>query len=503
MKSNRLLILCCLLALIAFANNRLFSVKKTVVNMTSGEIVSEETKDLEIIDSTNYIRLLSDTIDIENLFWIDNDNIYFEKVGEDIKKLNPYILNLTERKLTATNKKLNIHGNAEEINNLKIIERIKDEEYLGYKKIGQSKSLVYISNNDTKEIINNINENKNILYKISGNREKIAVYDLKNKKIKIYNFLNNEFIDLDQEVTNYILENYNESISFSANAGYLIISNIDKELSKSYFSVFGADSGKVYGEKILGLKPVWNNDSLSIAYIYNGNSTRVYNYGSNNQEVIGKLIGVYNLRTRNIKYTQPMASNVSISTPIIWGDDDSTLYFKIGEYSTSEKTFNIKEISAFNISQSALYNIENSLDEYKGKEVQIDTEDNLLVIKGFTPLDSEDNFIRFIDLKNRKYKIIHNMQLFTLYYQDKKINTYFKGLGNKQTIYISNNSLYFNNLDTEEIIYKIQGEILGLYLSPNRNEILIASKIDEDIELAIIDLMKYINAKKDKEVTNG
>jgi hypothetical protein len=114
------------------------------------------------------------------------------------------------------------------------------------------------------------------LYKISDDNKKLIYINLENELIS-YNLEKNisKTIDCTNDIGGFLdfFDNYN----ISKENGYISIYNKENNLS-----IFGADTGKLYGSKIYGYDAIWINDYELILTHYDEknkeNKLGIYNY---------------------------------------------------------------------------------------------------------------------------------------------------------------------------------------------------------------------------------
>lgn len=484
MSRYKALIITCAVIIMIFMGISISSNDIKVVNIIKQE---DKKSDVEIIEGQNYTKFLSDIFLLKDITWTDNNNILFEEKNK-YKTITSYNLDCSNRKITMS-------GSFYYNNNLKNLKG--DIKFL--KKIVNNQSLIYLENDKdrglyiTKEnstpikIIDDIVYNGKLLLKVSPNNRKVVFYDKKEKDIKIYNLENKKTIKINYEVNDILLKDFDHSIKFSSDAGYIAISNLDiQNISKSSFTVFGADSGRVYGDKIMGLNPVWANNSLLISFIYVGNNTKLYQDDIGMYKVAGDRIGIFNLRTRKIKYMEPIITK-KIITPILWGKEDRMIYFSVGDFSKKENKYNFKNIFCYDTNTERLIVFQ----EYLKKNV-IDGYINLEFVndKLILTSKSDKNILKIIDTKNRKAQSIDNVQEFITKNDDLDSNivSIYKYLGDNKYIYVKNNCLYLIDNESKYLLYRSSGNITHIYESPDKTKILIVASVGKKCELTIVNL---------------
>ncbi len=222
--------------------------------------------------------------------------------------------------------------------------------------------------------------NSKLLYKISDDNKKIIYINLENELIS-YNFKKNRFkiINYTNEIDNYLdfFDNYN----ISKENGYISIYN-NKE---NDLSIFGADSGKLYGSKICGYDAIWITDcELILSY-----------YDEKNKE---NKLGIYNVLNRKINYFYATANEIykgkyyqNRMVNLFESNSDGDLV--LTRYNRENDEFiniNIGKINISEIIDIKLY------------------DEKLIVVKK----DTENYILNIIDLKDNNVRRYSNVSMF-------------------------------------------------------------------------------------------
>jgi hypothetical protein len=486
-KGNKdLILILCILSLITYAGIHFFDDDRKVVSLVKQD---NSKSDIEILEGNNYVKMISEFGMIDNISWINENIVQFkEKKTED--KYVYYKFDYASKELKTVNPFIETDKNFNDLKgDINFIKKINKDNYLIYVEKGKDQGLFYIRDKRKIKLAQNIEYNDKLKFKLSKNNKKIVFYDKEQNSIKVYDLLDNKEVVLDQELNNILLNNFESYMNFSPNAGYIAVSYINnKKISESYFSIFGADSGKIYAEKIMGLNPVWANNNLSVAYIYVGHNAKFYTSGLNEIKIAGKKIGIFNLRTRKIQYTQPLDDSVQITSPIMWTKDDKRILFTIGDISIEANKFHIKGICYYEIYNKMFVNLE----EYFTKDI-VQKDDVELIFKNdnyfiVTSSKSRTNFIKVIDLNNKGTKNYENLQAFTTNSDEGNITAHYKYLSDDKFIYIKTNCIYLNDRKSNNLIYKTEGTIRQIYESPDRTKLFVLSQLNGKIELAVINI---------------
>ncbi|SHJ78925.1 hypothetical protein [Paramaledivibacter caminithermalis] len=484
MKYNKTLLILCGVILLTFTIAKYLRDDMKVISLSKQQ---HEDNDLEIIDGENHIRYVSNLNTIKDIVWINEDIVQFKgKDGEsDIFKV--FQFNYTDKDFSLNNNyKEDKFYNKDFKEKIEYVKRIDEDNYAIYV---EGKGLFHaIKGKKPIFIANNIKLDDKLLLKISDNKKKIAYYDPNEKMIKIYDFINNQSIKIEQDINDEILNDFEDNINFSYEGGYLTVSNINREnFKESYFTVYGADSGKMYVEKLMGINPVWGNNNLFIAFTYIQDNSIANTKKSSIENLVGDRIGFLNLKTRKIKYVQSINKGYKVIKPAIWSKEKEILIV-IGKYSKDEKKYNFNSIYSYDINKNTITDLAGYFEETNdiGYDFEVQIYDNYIYISSQN--ESQENIVKVIDLINRRENDLKNLQEFitNCEYDDRKL--LYKEIDSDKFLYVQNNSIYVSDLKSNHLKFKTSGIVTGVYESPNKSRLFIISKFGEKYELAIVNL---------------
>lgn len=461
---------------------------KKVVHIMQSNIVENK---IDIIDRENYTSIISGIIDISNVYWSDENTIHFKgiKVGETNHKTFSFNVKKKELRVISQKKLFSKEINNRDSNEI-VLTNIDDNKKLVYKKENKNHGLFYIKNNvEQSKIANNIEYNNKLIFKLSRNNEKLAFYDSELEKIRIYTLNSKKIVDIDFETSEYILNNFDDALQFSWEAGYFFLSDInDENINESSFSVFGADSGKLYGDSILGINPTWANANLSIAFIYSKNNIDVIKEASDAPNIAGGRLGIFNLKNRKIKYTEVTDEPNKIINKPLWGNKDNEVFILLGSIEEEKEYYTPKKILSYSNKNDILtdlnYNLNTENLSLMGNELELRRENEKLLLLGKTT--KANNIAVSIDLNNRNMDIIENLHPFSINNESKKV--IFKHLKDGKYLYILDKGIYISNSESSFLKFKSNDNVSAVYESPDNNRILIITNLKDNTELSIIDI---------------
>jgi len=280
------------------------------------------------------------------------------------------------------------------------------------------------------------NINGNLLYKLSEDKSKIIYINNENKLVS-YNLNKNRYkiINYENKIDSYdeFYKNYNISIE----NGYISIYDKTENLS-----IFGADSGKLYGNKIECYDPMWLNDvNLLITHFDNKNNEL--------------KLGIYDVVHKKFKYFYSTENMIF-----------ETKYF-------NDNIINIFETKSDGILCLIRYNIEKKeflkidlgkININKVEEISLLNNKLILVQK-----KEKECILNIVDLLNNNVKIYTNISRFLdsyVYFGDEFIII----KKDKNYLMISaENTRFLINTD-DDIIKIIENELYVMLNFKNENE---------------------------------
>ncbi len=488
MKAKKTMLIFMIFTILIIGINTLKGNNK-IVNIIQPNIVEDT---ISIVDRENYTSIIPGIIDISNVSWSDNNTIQFKGMKVGSKKYNYFSFNIEKKELMIINEKSMLlkDGNTKGKNDVFSIE-IDDNSFLSYKIGDKNHGLFYIKNdNKPIKLANSIEYIDDFILKLSENHNRLAFYDVELEKIRVYSLENNVITDIDFEVSEYVLKNFNDALQFSGDTGYFFIETINNDdINDSNYSVFGSDSGKLYGDKLLGLNPVWANNNLSIAFIYSEKNIDVFRDTSNNIHIAGSRLGVYNLKNRKIKYTEVITNPNKIINKPLWSSNDDEIFILLGNkddnnYYVPTKIYTYSNIKNTLTDLNYSLNVDNFI--FTGNKIDLREENKKLMIISKSSIDN--NGIISIDLQGRSMDVLENLQYFQINNRNISKKVLYRYLDDNEYIYISDNCVYKYHNESSFLKYKSLDTIINVYESPDKDKALIITNLEDDTELSIIKL---------------
>ncbi|WP_432664564.1 hypothetical protein R9X47_29045 [Wukongibacter baidiensis] len=485
MKSNKNVLIFCGILLTAFLLTKMMS---DDIKVTSLLKQSYESKNVEVVEGDNFIKYVSDVKDAHDVKWIDDNVVSFKGLADN-NKTELFQFDYNSKKLSQNHENGEAFYKKEFKENIELIVEIDGDSYLIYSEAAKKKGLFHVrKDKESKLLSDSIKLNDQLLVKVSGNKKKVAFYDTNDKKIKVYNFSSKKVASIDKEIGNEALKNFENNVSFSYEAGYLAVANINKEdFKESYFSVFGADSGKVYAEEILGINPSWGKENLTVAFSHMENNSVTNTKDVSVENLASDRVGFYNLKTRKIKYTQKMGKGYKVIRPAIWKDNSEALIV-VGKYVEDDNKYYFNKIYSYGLKNNTLSDLQSYFKDINstGEDYKFDLIENNIHVSSLG--NDEKNNIRIINLNKRSVKEYNNLQEFTSKKEGKEDPMLYKYLDSNKLLYVLNNGVYITDFESNYLKYRASEAVTGIYESPSKDKLLILSNNGEKLELAIINL---------------
>ena len=248
---------------------------------------------------------------IEDVRWLDHQQLLIK--GNLETRSGYYVFNL-EKQLLMPYKE-----NVEKISNLKSLTyEIKTGEILTV-----NNSAIEIQEDDNKKMIaKDIHFKDRDLYQISEDGSKVLYYDAFAKTLVTYDFAKDSYKTILKNVPDIILNNFFEKVKLSPLGGYISIEYFSNELEENFFSIYGADSGKLYGEEIHGIDVTWSKDDSYLAFFYTKESEKI---SETSNKIISKRLGYYDVENKAIKYLDSTPLEKEMVSKLKWQDHKAAI----------------------------------------------------------------------------------------------------------------------------------------------------------------------------------
>ena len=305
---------------------------------------------------------------------------------------------------------------------------------------------------------NFIVENKYKYIVFSEDGSKSAYYNEDDKSIETENIENGKIKKINYEMGSSISRYFNNNITLSKDGGYLFFLEDYGIIFENTFSVFGADSGRLYGDKIKGISPKFSNDSRKVAFFYNGNMDDGYNNAK---------LGILSLKNKKITYINSHNKDQIIFPDILWDMESKNVFYIFQNRGETDKIY----IAKINILTS------------NASMVSI-------------PFGENINEVDEIAFNNEKIYIMYNDKMITYNYTntilDKFLNIGYLYdekklilLNDGVIVKIDGNIKYLKN-STEEFLYEEQVKAEFISISENEEKIAVIESGEEGYRIIIL-----------------
>lgn len=323
-------------------------------------------------------------------------------------------------------------------------------------------SLNIYANNKNQVLTEDTSLTKDTVPCISKNEEKLAfsnkalnqltVIDVESSRRKSID-LTHKYVDEKDLIA---------STSFSHDGGFLSIKSGHDHLYENTFSVYGGDSGRAYGQDIIGIAPIFSPDSKTLAFIYSGDMKNGYSHGK---------IGLFTLKNKKINYLDSLVEGESIYPYLSWSDDSHSLY---GLLKIADKTYRLVELDVLSGKQT-------------GIAISIDHDirliDDISVVGNRTYITFNKGKLCIIDNESGRYTLYkgllpvegdHYISVLT----DGRVLVHFK------------NQLKLLDGDSESNIMTYHGEMVKVFLSPEQNNLCLLVSNEGKMYLQVTSMAK-------------
>ncbi|SKC79760.1 hypothetical protein [Maledivibacter halophilus] len=489
MKGKKILIVLCGITVVTFTVAALLKDDIKVISLSKDQY---EYKDngVEVVDGENFIKYVSDINDIRDIIWINEDLVEFKGKVEDNDEFESF-------QFDYSNKLFSEDKNAEKDEfyrshfkeKIQFVKSIDEDNYVIYIEGKDKNGLFHLCRDEEPVFLaSSIKVDDKLLFKMSNNNRKIAYYDGKQNIIKIYDFNTKKIAEIEHDINNEIFKDFKSCISFSHEAGYIAVSNVNREnFKESNFSVYGADSGKAYAENLLGINPVWGKDNLIIAFTYLEDNSQTNTKEKKSRDIVGDRVGLFNLKTRKTKFIQNMGKGYKVIKPAVWSNNNQII-IAVGKYLENENIYAFSKVCSYNIKRNELSDLESYFKDIikNSNDFEITAQENDLYISFYGK--DQENIVKVIDISNRDEKDFRNLQRFNTNIEGTNKLILSKSLAKDKFLYVHNNGVYVSDLNSNYVKYKANGTINKIYESPDKSKLFIISEFGEKLELAIVKL---------------
>ena len=277
-------------------------------------IKTYEVSQEEIISSGNEILVKSFKKGIDVVFWISPTELLIE--GTLGNETGQYVFDMIAKEL------IKYKGEEKSLEkDYGQYEFIKNIPNYGDLCIYESKIGLLTSSHEFKVVADNAMYNGEVKLILSDDLSKMLYYHHDNKSIVIYSFESDFYKTLKLEIEKSILDNFEKYVKLSPLGGYVSIETRNEVFMDSNFSIFGADSGKLYASDVMGVQLSWAPDDSKVCYYYTKETEKLEVSQSSDIDVISKRVGYYDVISKEIEYIDSTESEKNMVSQIYWSSD--------------------------------------------------------------------------------------------------------------------------------------------------------------------------------------
>ena len=323
-------------------------------------------------------------------------------------------------------------------------------------------SLNVYAHNDNKVLSETTSLTKEAIPSVSRNEEKLAFANEALDKVTVIDIGSGRKKSIDLTEAYEDEEALMTATIFSDDGGFLSIEKDHDHLYENTFSVYGGDSGRVYGQDIIGLSPIFSPDSKTLAFIYSGDMKNGYEHGK---------IGLFVLKYKKITYLDSLVEGQSIYPYLSWSADSQYLH---GLVKTADKTYKLVKIDVLSGKQNAIaFSI--------GQDIrQID---DMAVIGNKTYIAFNKGNLCVVDNESGRYTLYKGLlpvaeDKYLSVLKDARVLVHFKG------------QLKILDANTESNVMTYDGELVEVFLSPEETSLCILLSNENQMILQVTTMTK-------------
>lgn len=471
MNRKQLIVLGLLGAAILFGVGKFVFKEEMKVTEKGVEIHESETVNV-VIDGPR-LSIYSFGSGVENIEWLDDENFLIIGKKDESVENQAYVFHMKDHYMTQYEQ-----GDTSTLDDgYEPLLELADERVICTEK-GSGKGLYIQDQGELITLSENVMYQGNRIYTVSERKDKIAYYDAKDQKIRIYGIEHKKTANINVFPDEVILREFQKNLLFAPDSGYVILYYyVPESLQETYFSVFGADSGRSYSDRIWGLDPVWAPEELKVAYLYGEDAERIGD-PTDAAKNHGKRLGYYDLKKRKSFYTGAVKNGFEIVSPVKWSEAGDSLGYHTGRLSETAGAWNIEGFHTYDLNEK-VFAMEQLEEAYETSRLG-----DWAFNKGYywATLESEEQImLTMIDRTARRLSTIEGCESFN-YNGWKTYVTFVQD----DLLYKKDGYLYRIDRDKQDAILTRDGELVGVLLAPASSYLSAVSKDEGGYVIDII-----------------
>lgn len=280
------------------------------VSITDRDVKKFEVSQEDIISSGQEI-IIKSFDEIDRVKWLNNQQLLIE--GSINHVPNKYIFDIANYELMMYKD----DGYApDDYGEYTVIKEIPNIGLLST----DGKSLGVLINRQYHEIIGDVTYDNLMRYTLSDDLSKMLFYNASKDTIVSYSFEEEFYRTIKAPINSSILSNFKECVQISPVGGYVSVEYRNDIAEESYFSIYGADSGKLYAEDVFGVQLSWAPDDSRVCYFYSKEVLPLELPTVEGMNFIGKRIGYYDVENKSIDYIATLSEDDKLISKVYWSD---------------------------------------------------------------------------------------------------------------------------------------------------------------------------------------
>lgn len=252
--------------------------------------------------------------DISNLKWLDHSKLL---ISGRIEENDQYLFDLKASELM--HYKEDIHPQVD-LEDYLVIQDIPGYGLL----CTMDTKIGLLKDGEFQVIAEDATYKDQIKMQLSEDLSKLLYYHHKNESLITYNFEKNFFKTIRLDLDDQILSNFDETIQVSPLGGYVSVEYRLEDLEESHFSIYGADSGRLYADKVYGMHLSWSKDDEKVCYYYSKES-QSFDETLDGMTIGSHRIGYYDVVNKKISYIDSSSQSEWMLSKIYWSDHRITM----------------------------------------------------------------------------------------------------------------------------------------------------------------------------------
>lgn len=184
--------------------------------------------------------------------------------------------------------------------------------------------LGLLSDGTFEVITENATYKDELKFNVSDDSSKLVYYYNEKDNIVTYSFEKDFYRSINIDLTDDIKLRFNSVVQISPEGGYVSVEHRSDDLEDAYFSIYGADSGKLYADKVYGTYLSWSQKDEYVCYYYTNESEKLVAGTIDGMDISSKRIGYYDVLSKEIKYIDSSQSEKNMLSKIYWSDTTIT-----------------------------------------------------------------------------------------------------------------------------------------------------------------------------------